>query len=606
MMKKLIVLLLFIQIICSQQLSKQAIKHSDQYYHGTGVSLNAEEARDLALSEMTSQIAVKVSSSFEEKLSESDTKVTESTQKILKTHSAATLRNVKYITSPADQGKVEVFCYLKKNEVEQIFNQRKKLICEIVNRAREYAREYNYAHALKHYYYANILLNSLPDQNVVYQGTNYTTLIPQKINALIFNTNFEYLQECDISDQEREITLRVHNDKHPIALLDFTFWDGSNQVSVQAKDGLASIRLVGSSIDFEKLRLNIQYSYYNSRKEYSVVADLWNLVTRPTYTATKTVELKKKALGGLVQRKAVVSKTDDFNVIFETEHDSAPIEKIANHTKELLSLFVKHDRTAIAQFCGSDTFLTTKLTDYIEYNNPTPQERNIGAHVNQTEVGWEVRKIRMLHRYPSIHKQSTEYLVLDFSEEGQLRDLNVAITKELYNKFVRQGDFSQDWDNRQQIVKFLEKYRTAYISRDIQTVEKMFAEDALIIVGRRIKRKAIVPEKIYQRMGNEPEYEYLRMKKAEYIERQRKIFDYQADIFLDFASFEINRKNDQPSIYGVEMRQNYFSTTYSDEGYLFLLIDFARVDPTIYVRAWQPNEWSADKLIRTANFKVYK
>ncbi len=59
-------------------------------------------------------------------------------------------------------------------------------------------------------------------------------------------------------------------------------------------------------------------------------------------------------------------------------------------------------------------------------------------------------------------------------------------------------------------------------------------------------------------------------------------------------------------VYGVEMRQSYNSTTYSDEGYLFLLIDFSERDPLIYVRAWQPNEWNDSALVRTANFRIYK
>lgn len=56
----------------------------------------------------------------------------------------------------------------------------------------------------------------------------------------------------------------------------------------------------------------------------------------------------------------------------------------------------------------------------------------------------------------------------------------------------------------------------------------------------------------------------------------------------------------------MEMRQSYASTAYSDEGYLFLLIDFTERDPLIYVRAWQPNEWSDSALVRTANFRIYK
>ncbi|MEA3500207.1 MAG: hypothetical protein U9R41_04210, partial [Candidatus Marinimicrobia bacterium] len=525
-----------------------------------------------------------------------------------KTHSTATLKNVKSIKKPVSNGKIEVFCYLKKSEVNKIFQQRKKLISEIVSKAHQYEQEYNYAHALKNYYFANILLNSLSDQNVIYNGRNYTTLIPNKIHKILLNTNFKYVNKYDISANEMEVTLKVLSNGHPISLLDFTFWDGRSQVNVQAKDGIASLRLVGSSIDFKKLRVNIKYSYYQCRKEYNVIADLWDLVLKPVYRGAKVIKLekKKKKNLGIISKPIVVSKTDDFNIQLKTDQDSVPLKNIGQSTQKLLKLINNNNISKIKRSYSNDNFLKTKVVDYLKYNNAKPQDRNIGAKVNKTENGWEVRKIRMLHNYPSIHKQSTEYMVLDFSKDGELRDINIAITKQLYDKFVKQGKFGRDWDNRQQIIKFLEKYRTAYMSRDINTVEKMFAEDALIIVGRKIKRKKISPEEIYNKFGNEPDYEYIRMKKEEYNKRQKQVFDHQKDIFLDFASFEINRKNNQPSVYGVEMRQNYFSTTYSDEGYLFLLIDFSKEDPTIYVRAWQPNEWDEDKLISSGNFKVYK
>ena len=54
------------------------------------------------------------------------------------------------------------------------------------------------------------------------------------------------------------------------------------------------------------------------------------------------------------------------------------------------------------------------------------------------------------------------------------------------------------------------------------------------------------------------------------------------------------------------MRQSYQSTTYADEGYLFLLVDLSQNDPLIYVRAWQPNEWDEDDLVDASNFRVYK
>ena len=58
------------------------------------------------------------------------------------------------------------------------------------------------------------------------------------------------------------------------------------------------------------------------------------------------------------------------------------------------------------------------------------------------------------------------------------------------------------------------------------------------------------------------------------------------------------------------MRQTYRSTGYGDEGYLFLLIDFnpdtLSNDPLIYVRAWQPNEWSDAAKIKLGDWVVHK
>ncbi len=606
-MKKLAFLLLIASSAFAQQPSKSDIIDSGDCYYGTGNSFNVDEARDKALSELTKQIVVRVSSSFTEKIQEKDKNLTECTESILKTHSAATLRNVKTIQKPVNDGSIEVFCYLKRLEVQKIFDERKKLIYEIAKKAENYACEYNFAYSLKLYYFAAILLNSLPDQNVIFNGINYTSELPERINDIILKIGFDFQDERQISEKEREVTLQVFSKKHPVALLDFTFWDGNNQISVQARDGFATLRLVGSSIKFAELKMNLKYAYYECRDEYSVVSNLWNLVNKPTFKAQKTVQLKKKpisALKSLVSKKADLSK---FNIRLEYEDDSAPVEEIIKETQDFLDILESGNISKIEVAFPNDDFMKRKAVDYLTCNNACPLDRNILSKLNKTRDGWELRRIRMLHQYPSIHKQSTEYLVLDFSKYGELVDLNIAITDFLYNRFVEESKYSNDWNNRQEIIKFLEKYRTAYMTRDIETVDLMFAEDAIIIVGRKLKRKVLPPDLVgYQQFGDQPDYEYLTFKKNEYIARQKQIFKYQKDILLDFASFDIIRKNNAPDIYGVEMRQNYTSTTYADEGYLFLLIDFGEIDPLIYVRAWQPNTWSKEQLIRTANFKIWK
>ena len=618
-MKKILLLACAFQIVFAQQFSKSFIKNSNQYYYGSGISQNESEAQDRALSELTSQIAVKVSSTFKEKISEDAQGIKSQSKKILKTYSTATLKNVKQIKEPTPQGKIEVFCYIKKDQVTKIFRERKKLVYEMYQQGQNYAQQYNYAFALKHYYFANILLKSLPDQNVIVNNINLTTQLPTRINNLIQQVEFNCIKSQKISENEKKIVLSVKANNQPISMLDFTFWDGRNQISVQAKDGIATVRLVGSSVAFKTLRVNIKYSYYSSREEYKTLADLWKLVSKPHFDNEKKINLKRDSTLQVTNSKQnpstssknirdsslSVSTEGEIDIDLKGKNDFPT--RLGQETRKFIQALENNHSQKSDSIFGSDSFLNNKMNDYIKFNQPSLPNHNIAGTVNQTESGWELRKITLHHQYPSINSQATEYLVLDFSETGELIDFNIAINKKLYEKFVEQGQWANDWNNREQIVKFLEKYRTAYLTRNLNRIKKMFSEKALIIVGRKIKEKKENSNSVeYDRTDRQPEYEYLRLKKSEYLARQKRIFKAQKDIFLDFPSFDIVRKNNAKNVYGVEMRQNYYSTTYSDEGYLFLLIDFSAKQPTIYVRAWQPNSWDSEQLIRTSNFKVYK
>ena len=297
----------------------------------------------------------------------------------------------------------------------------------------------------------------------------------------------------------------------------------------------------------------------------------------------------------------------NWNMKLAFKKDIPVAGKITRCAIKFLDVISSGSKTQIRQTYAGDHFLRDKLLNYVSFNHPKPLSKTIKADINETKSGYELRKVRMLHSYPSIHKQSTEFLVLDFNDKGELIDVNTSITENLYQTFVKQSQFGKDWSRRQQIIKFVEKYRTAYLTRDIKTVDLMFSEDALILVGRKIIRRKL-PEKNrpFHKIGNEPDYEYIKLTKKKYISRQKRVFQSQKDIFLDFSNFDIIKKGNASNVYGVEMRQSYASTTYSDEGYLFLLIDFSERDPMIYVRAWQPNEWNDSSLVHTANFRIYK
>lgn len=594
------VLIIYFGTIFAQ--NPNSIIRSDQYYYGSGSSFDEKEARDRALEELTQQIAVHVAQSFEHKVRESDKGLKDEVQSILNTHSAATLKNVQMIKTPQDNGQIKVFCYIAKSEVTKIFNERKQLIYNMFLKAKQNETIANYAYALKLYYFAQLLMNSVPDQQVVINGLDLTVEIPEQINRIISHIRFALTEDRMLSNEERQITLKVTCDQTPVALLDFMFWDGNNQVEVTARDGLATFHLFGAAVHFNNLNLTVKYAYYDARDEFQVIKELWPVVERPQYNARQTIHLKAN-----VPVNVQNASTKKWNLKLTYQGEVPVIQTITRQAVQFLDVLKSGSKQQVAEQYHSDPFLRDKIKDYLTYNHPQPLDATIQAKINQTALGYELRRIRVLQRYPTLHKQSTEYLVLDFYPDGRLIDFNASIYDSLYQRFVKESQFGHDWRERQQIIKFIEKYRTSYLVRDVSTINLMFAEDALIIVGRKIVPKKL-PEDVvnYHRMKKQPRYEYIRLTKQKYLSRLQKVFAAQQDIFLDFGTFDIIKKSNTSGVYGVQMRQNYASTTYSDEGYLFLLIDFRGTDPLIYVRAWQPNEWSDSALVRTANFRIYK
>lgn len=610
MKKLLFVCLLFgVQIALSQQVNKDQIIRSGAYYYGTGTSDDENDARDQALNEISSMIAVTVASNFEihtvEEVNQRQRDLTETATFIIQTYSTATLRNVQSIRSILPDGRIELFAYIDRESVKEIYDERKQMIMAMYQEGRRNAASGNLAFALKNWYFGIVLLKSIPGENVVIDGTNLNIELPAAINHTLHGIRFELHSDRQTAGGFRELDMRVSFQGKPVSLLHYRFWDGrDNNGTGQVRDGISTIRLTGASAQFDQLRLYPQYSYYSARRENPVVETLWDLVVRPVFENERHLSLQMPERGAKPLLPAIDPPTQ-LSMHHTDEVDVADI--ITGNTNRFMRLLEAGDARAAADFYAEDDFLATKLFDYMHLNKPRPVGIMQDVSINKTRYGFEARKIMVRHHYPGFNKQSTEYLVLDFNHRGDLIDLNMSITGELYDKFIQQAEYGRDWQQRQEIIKFVEKYRTAFHTRDLETINLMFAEDALILVGRRIETREMKNnEMAYMQLPGQPGFAQLRLTKEEYIRRQRQVFDKQRDIFIDFSTFEITSKSNAPDVFGVSMRQHYSSTTYADEGYLFLLIDFEYEDPQIYIRAWQPNEWDTNTLINIGNFRVFK
>ncbi len=617
-MKKLfLALLMIISFVLSAQ-TTQDIKRNTTYYWGEATADTEQQASDAALRRLMNQISMRIVSSYQGKLKETDSGVEESVESIVNTHSTATLRNVKTIKTSLPEG-IYVMHYIHKDEVQRIWENRKKLIYDIFNQAQEMENTGNLGNALKWYYFSLILIDSLPEENVEYAGINFSVEAPARINRILQEVSYSFASEQLYTDNERIFELEISYRGNPVSYIEFSFWDGYDQIRVTGKDGRATVHLLGASKDFDKLDIETRYDFEECRNEYKTVNELWDLVKRPSFKNRRRVQLEKTS-GQLIvtttaKRKSTVSRATikkssepgQLNIVLDDSGECNVRQKIQTQTDGVMPLFNLKNNDQINEYFSDDTFLREKFKRILEYNQPMVVHEEFHADINPTATGWETRKFTVLNEYPTLKKQVTEHLVYDFDDNGNLLDMNYSILDDLYQDFVNKSKLSDDWQQRQVIIKFVEKYRTAYMNRDEDLLDSIFSDDAIIIIGRVMDKAEKTRDYRYDKLSDEqPDVEYIRMTKQEYLDRQKEVFKKQRDIYLGFSTFRITRKNNLEGVYGVSMRQHYSSTGYADEGYLFLLIDFNDEQPKIYVRSWQPQEWEEEKLVQLSNFRIHK
>lgn len=206
---------------------------------------------------------------------------------------------------------------------------------------------------------------------------------------------------------------------------------------------------------------------------------------------------------------------------------------------------------------------------------------------------------------------SFQDLVLSFDGEGKLREVNMALEKHNYNKVILEGIPEEDLVRRQMILDFVEVFRTAYNRKDLTYLKQVYSDDALIITGTMLKKKKNDDSNNTMLKGlGGTQYELVVQNKKQYIEKLSKIFSKNSYINIKFEDVSVEKSSTNDRIYGVTLKQFWNTSTYSDVGWLFLLINFDDpFKPSIEVRTWQPHEFEGrtitrDEVFTLDNFKL--
>lgn len=220
----------------------------------------------------------------------------------------------------------------------------------------------------------------------------------------------------------------------------------------------------------------------------------------------------------------------------------------------------------------------------------------------KTSTGYQVRNIPVLMMAAEADEQEQE-LVFSLDGTGEIVDVSIALDEHRYKEIMSEHESVQDLFRRQVIIDFVESYRTSYNRKDIDYIESVFSDNALIITGKVIREK---PKSDYALKSLSSErVVYQKRTKKEYIENLKRAFSVNKYINVVFDEVEVIQHPKMTDIYGVTLKQEWYSDRYSDVGFVFLMIDFQdEYHPLIQVRTWQPEKVGGKVLARDEVFNL--
>ena len=218
---------------------------------------------------------------------------------------------------------------------------------------------------------------------------------------------------------------------------------------------------------------------------------------------------------------------------------------------------------------------------------------------------YEVRGLKVKVNLVETAGDPIQELVFTVTPRLYVDNVQFAIEMNHYNRILEKGLPVEDLAKRQLILGFLEEFRTAHGRKDIDYLERAFSDDALIIVGRVLQKKEGEDDYMSRSTLGDSVIQFIKFSKREYIGRLRTVFAANAFVRVSFDSATVTRHSKYPDIYGIQVKQRWSSSSYSDEGYLFIMMDFKNPSaPLIHVRAWQPQLFKDGSVIGLGDFEV--
>ena len=574
------------------------IKKNSNYIWGEGNGTTMSDAEGEALRQMSVQISVSVyNSSYDEESNDN------SVQKaVLQSVSSAKFTNVQ-MRVLEEEPNAKVFCFMSRSEVKKMFEKRANHIVNMVDAGKTAESRMMIDEALRNYYWALVLAKTTPEPVEIEfndKKGEATSLLPIKIKSVLAMINASV---DEIQDGKNLILGFTYNGK-PVSSLNFKYNDGQSIVGpIVARDGIGEASMASIPAD-GKLHLTYELRFRNEVDPTdSDIAGAFNAGILPNINSSVAIAIKsnskKKAAAPVLasaEMLAAQPTNDKRSIAMQNAENTDDLQQAvlavesaisSNNPKSAFNYFTPEGYTLFANLMAKNGKVTL-----------------VGKAQNHNFIiadGYIIGRATNIKRQFRNGKAFMEKLVYRFNPESRkIESVAFALTQRAENDIM---NAAASWPevSRWAILNFMEDYQTAFALKRTDYINSIFSDDALIITGT-ILKKLNNAERTFDRsksldLGGPKDIAYSQLSKTEYIDRLRKIFSTREYVHLQFED-NVTRMIDLPAInginkgaaFGIEIKQRYESTGYSDDGYLTMVFDTRGKLPIIHVRLWQPDK----------------
>lgn len=572
-----------------------------EYYVGHGYAEGYEQAVQRAKAQLVEDIAVYVQSHTMGTVS---TETGISMEERIHTYTNMTqLREVETVLV-SERPTFHVFCYVKKSVVQQMFEERKQKMRSYFDEACRAEKKLMMAEGLRYYYWSLMVLKTLPEgshetfiddeghlQNMLLWLNDH---ISEILNNIDFNPiTISSMGECSTLTgvhELKQVELSVTYHGRPVSNCEYQYWTGRGYSQpVRAKDGRGVAEFCGDVP--QQLRFRVEYVFENDARNIDPeLRDIIAMEGRPAWndnvrmvafdapsSSQPTSEVHTVYID---EKPETFSNCEAIQQLSDAQYDSC-----ARRMNAVKDAIVAKDFESVKSLCTAGGWQMFNMM--MKNGNATILGDSKWKFIR---VRGEIlcRGLSVSLKYPRSGKTIVENVEfrLDY-KTLKINSLSYTLNQEAEDDILNE---EKKWEanSRFQLMRFLQDYQTAYALKRADFLESIFSEDALIIVGVELERAPNLENRILP--TNQSQYKFTQKSKSEYIDHLRRIFASAEFVNLQLKDNEI-LKVPNKEIYGIQIRQIYTSSSYADQGYLFLVVDLRDEEhPIIHVRTWQPNK----------------